>query len=390
MLTTSPLWRLAPLVTLLLITACQKDDESPDSDADTFEKTIAIPADYLSSTDIAALTDGSVFVLGATKAGGFPQAQRLAGFKLTAAGDTVWTRRYIFGAPSLNYGAGISYSCLATPDGNVVFSAMTPTATGDFHPRLTKLNAITGAVLWTLELPDNVFTTFCKIAITADGGFLLVNNVQENEFRLHTITAAGALLSSVSIPSGFASDICPTADGNFMVASVVGLHTQQQPKLTKITPQGTVLWTRPSSGSGFGIVSSVVQTPDGGYVLASGNPYTNVYSTLKLLKANANGQEEFIYQYSDVKGYANQLGVSSENKLILAGTQNTGTVATPFATPLVMRLTAASGSEELRQANLQMNGDITCFTQTRDKLLFLYSYAGSKLVLRKTNADITY
>ncbi|QNH61655.1 PQQ-binding-like beta-propeller repeat protein [Hymenobacter sediminicola] len=395
MFRTPTLRRVAPLLSVLAVaTACSKDDDqSATPETGTFEKTVLLPADFLRFADVAELTDGSVFVLASTSAAtaSAPLAEKPAGIRLSASGDTLWTRRYTFGSFDPIYGAGISYSCLPTSDGNVVFSAMTPRTGGAFEPRLTKLNAATGAVLWTLALPDEVYTTICKLAPTAGGGILFVDTDMNNpqSFRLHTITAAGTLVSSVTVPHGFASDIRPTADGNFIVASVLAPFVQQ-PVLTKLTPQGSVLWSRTLPTTGFGLTNSVVQTPDGGYALASGNAYAynGTNNTLRLLKADANGQQQFVYSYSDILGYANRLGLSN-GKLILVGASTTSTPTGDTPHPLALRLNASSGSEELRQARPQVNGYVASFTTTQDGKLLLCSGEAGKLVLRKTNADLT-
>ncbi|MBD2715909.1 hypothetical protein KBK19_12780 [Microvirga sp. STR05] len=57
--------RVAPLLSVLgVAAACSKDDDqSATPETGTFEKTVRLPADYYPPTDVAELTDGSVFVL---------------------------------------------------------------------------------------------------------------------------------------------------------------------------------------------------------------------------------------------------------------------------------------------------------------------------------------
>ena len=96
MFCTPTLRRVAPLLSVLAVAAaCSKDDDNPATpETGTFEKTVLLPADYFPPTDVAELTDGSLFVLASTNAAtaAGPQAQKLAGIRLSATGDTLWTR----------------------------------------------------------------------------------------------------------------------------------------------------------------------------------------------------------------------------------------------------------------------------------------------------------
>ncbi|SHL81158.1 outer membrane protein assembly factor BamB family protein [Hymenobacter psychrotolerans] len=385
-----PLRRMALLSLLALATACSKHDETPATPATpelaTFEKTVPLPASYRSPSDVAELTDGSLFVLATAEISVSPLVDRPVGIKLTAAGDTLWTRRYLFGTAP-HYGVG--YQCLPTSDGNVVFTAKTLLSANIYEPRLTKLNAATGAVLWTLAFPDRIFVSTCRVASTADGGFLLVDNENDQSFRLHTITAAGTLASTTTLPYGLVSDIRPTTDGNFIIASVQNAASQPQPVLTKLTAQGSVLWSRPTAATGFGATVSVAQTPDGGYALASGISYTNSLNPLRLLKTDANGQQQFVRSYPATEGFSTRLGLNA-GKLVLAGALTTSSGTLTKMHPLVLRLDAATGAEELRQARPQVAyGSVASFTTTRDGKLLLCSSEEGKLVLRKTNPDLT-
>ncbi|TGE25885.1 hypothetical protein E5K00_12060 [Hymenobacter aquaticus] len=377
---------LAPLV-LLLAAGCSKDGESAAPNTPqpvTFEKPITLRGGPdATATDVVELPDESLFVLAGLL--NTPDGSRALGIKLTATGDTVWTKRYKFGS---NATFVMAYGCnaVATVDGQVVMAGFNfTTAT---NAVVEKLNSTTGAVLWSTVLPPTQSPLICKVIPTADGGFLAITTGSQNgRFVVHKLSATGALTTSTLHPGDVATEIRPTADGNFIVSGVNSFYDLNEPFLTKITPQGTALWRQVYAGISLGATNSVVQTPDGGYALASGSG-NDAYSPIQLLRTNANGQQPVLSTVAtDIKGYINRLELGPDNNLILAGVQAEKTGGYSLLHPLLLRL-SPTGTELTRKAQPTVSGYVASVAKARNGTLVFHSTETNKLVVKRTKADL--
>jgi hypothetical protein len=381
--------RLLPLV-LLVVVACQKDPEAdPAVVQGNFKKTITLRNTGLYAADVTELADGSLFIIGGTTSTQYQDYQRIMGLKLTAAGDTVWTRRYSYGPADEFVGYGGSFSCVPTADGNVVFSGYTvnPTSAHHYQSVVTKVNTTTGAVLWTATTPADIFFGVSKIVGTSDGGVLLLNKVSEGQdqtFNLHKISAAGTVVSSVTHTGDVASDIRPTADGNFIVVGVNDLYTGNTIYLTKVTPLGAALWQHTSTTTHFSVLNSVTQLPDGGYAVTSGR-HNYLSNDIQLLRTDANGQQQSVRSLSNVTGYINRLDTGPNNTLLMAG-YKTSTDSLGHAIAL---RTSSSGTEQLRKLHQTRDSETQAFCKTRSGNVVLCTRVGSALEVQRLNADLT-
>lgn len=273
---------------------------------------------------------GGIVSGGAATIGGL---RRQAIFRLSDAGDTIWTR--IFSPDE----AGHLFAATATPDGNLLISGNRRGGPDNgFSPTLTKINPADGSVIWskfypnhpgnefgggTLIAPDGSIlhtssndTAFVR-RMDADGNLLWEKPVlpiyfsdygiirralpdgftwmqrQGDEMLFQRYDYDGNLLSAKLIPDmGYSLPASTQSDDGY--AFVVGgffAGTDTFPKFRKIDFAGnTEPAVFPLAGLSTGLffwAQTVEATPDGGFLIA-GN--TVGQATTFVLKIDSSGQ----------------------------------------------------------------------------------------------------
>ncbi|MES2140879.1 MAG: T9SS type A sorting domain-containing protein [Bacteroidota bacterium] len=86
-------------------------------------------------------------------------------------------------------------------------------------------------------------------------------------------------------------EIIPTSDGNYMITGATSSppNNNYQAYLTKIDPNGVVLWEKYYGGTNYEIGNSVKQTPDGGYIMLGITYSYGVNGNAYLVKTNSTG-----------------------------------------------------------------------------------------------------
>ena len=213
--------------------------------------------------------------------------------KTNAQGDTVWTRAY-GGAVG-----GQGSSARQTSDGGYIL------ACSHGGVDVMKTNS-QGDSLWTRNYSGSIGS----VEPTADGGYILAGSLgdyPDDDFYLAKIDAQGDTLWTRSYPrahSQSAYAVQQTTDGGYIVAgesyTVPSTHYVY---LLKTNALGDTLWARTCGESGTDWFTSIQQTFDGGYVVATtsstGGPGApNVY----LIKTNAQGDTLWTRTYGGAGG----------------------------------------------------------------------------------------
>lgn len=273
---------------------------------------------------------GGIVSGGAATIGGL---RRQAIFRLSDAGDTLWTR--IFSPDQ----AGHIFAATPTPDGNLLVSGNRRGGPNDgFSPTLTKINPADGSVIWskfypnhpgnefgggTLIAPDGSIlhtssndTAFVR-RMDADGNLLWERNVlpvyfsdygimrralpdgftwmqrQGDEMFFRRYDYDGNLLSAKLIPDmGYSLPASTQFDEGYAFA-VGGFFagTDTFPKFRKIDFAGnTEPAVFPLAGLSTGLIfwaQTVEGTPDGGFLIAGG---TIGQASVFVLKIDSSGQ----------------------------------------------------------------------------------------------------
>lgn len=191
--------------------------------------------------------------------------------KLDNLGDTLWTKT--FGGNGSDYG----YSVQETSDSGFVVAGSTNSfgAGGvDFYVIRTNKN---GSLLWSKTYGGNNVDIAWSIKQTTDGGFIIGGYTQSygvgsyDFYLIKTDNNGSALWTRVFGGSGIDIGECvlQTSDGGYIIAGESSSYGAggYDFSLIRLNPIGDTLWTKTYGGSGADIVYSIQQSSDGGYIM---------------------------------------------------------------------------------------------------------------------------
>lgn len=206
---------------------------------------------------------------------------------------------------NVNYfdGAGYEYGndIIQDADGNVyVLGATDGSGNGLLDAFVLKFNA-NGDLLWQKTYGYSGY----DMATTAEplpGGELLVfgwsqdmPGGQDRLYLIHLDANGNEVGSQLMYDTRF-GDICPTADGNFFIATQeISAFNQRDLKVAKISPALTELWSQSYAYDGYDMPNDIAATSDGGFIIAGRNDDPS--AKLVLLKGNAAGALEWRKRY---------------------------------------------------------------------------------------------
>ncbi|MCH8331643.1 MAG: T9SS type A sorting domain-containing protein [Bacteroidetes bacterium] len=210
----------------------------------------------------------------------------------------------------------------------------------------------TGTLIWQKSLGGSVFERANSINETNDGGYIVSGHSVSNngdvsgnhgasDYWVVKLDAAGTLIWQKSLGSSgldVANSIIQTTDNGYIVAGysqvndgdVTGNHGSDDFWVVKLDSVGTLIWQKSLGGSDFDIANSIIQTNDGGYIVAgysssndgdvTGNNGGEDYWVVKLDTAGT-----LIWQKSlggSVGDEANSIIQTADNGYIVAGASN--------------------------------------------------------------------
>lgn len=194
--------------------------------------------------------------------------------KLTAQGDSLWSRTY--GGAGDEWCGGL----VQTVDGGyALFGETQSIGAGEYDVWLVRTDAA-GEVLWSRSYGSALDDRGSRgILQTADGGFALAGYVWDSEansssYTLLRVDANGVGLWSKSYAAGrndWVNTLCPGQNGGFLVGgSRADEDTDWVPLglLIRVDDEGDSLWSIEFEETSHVSISNVQLTADGGYVVA--------------------------------------------------------------------------------------------------------------------------
>ena len=189
---------------------------------------------------------------------------------------------------------------------------------GDWDFTLVRLNE-NGRPQWQKnyggvlpEMPQPILGHSQTLIRTADGGYLLMGNTQsyvhgtpggDIDILLYRLDAGGNKLWRKNLGGmygDFSKVMLQTADGGFLLASTTTSFVHGTPNsdsdflVYKLDAAGNKQWRKNFGGLGSEYVSTIQATPDGGYVLAGSTlSFTNGGFDFLVYKLNGNGQKQW-------------------------------------------------------------------------------------------------
>jgi hypothetical protein len=245
--------------------------------------------DYDAATCIDQAIGGGYFVGGSTPStdGDVHNAHGAAGdiwvLKLTATGDTVWTKTL---GGTGNEGAS---AIAATNDGGCIVAGSTISTDGDVHNNhggrdmwIVKLTAI-GDTVWTKTLGGTDNEGASAIAATNDGGCIVAGTTYSTDGDVHgghvepdmwivKLTATGDTVWTKTLGGTDYEEavaIAATNDGGYIVAgNTLSIDGNQDMWIVKLTATGDTVWTKTLGGTGYETATGMANINNGGCIVA--------------------------------------------------------------------------------------------------------------------------
>jgi len=281
--------------------------------------------DYAMSVE--QTTDGGYVVAGFTYSFGAGSAD-LYLVKTDGFGDSLWTR--VYGGIGFDYALCIQQ----TDDGGYVVAAGTNSfGAGELDFYLIKTDA-SGDTLWSRTYGGSDSDVAFSIQQTTDGGYIVAGYSMSfgaggMDFYLIKTDASGdSLWSRTYGGSGndWGASVQQTADGGYIVAGRTDSFGagSNDSYLVKTDAAGDTLWTRTYGGTGSENAYSVQQTTDEAYILGG---WTNSFGSggfdLYLVKTDVSGDTVWTRTYGGSNDdYGTSVLETADGGYILAGYSN--------------------------------------------------------------------
>jgi uncharacterized delta-60 repeat protein len=238
-----------------------------------FEKTIGGSGDDFAHS-ITQSSDGGYVVAGYTSSFGAGSYDMYV-VKLDSSGNVVWTKT-IGGS-----GDDRANSIIQSSDGGYVVAGWTSSfgAVGvDFY--VVKLDS-SGNVVWTKTIGGSGNDFASSIIQSSDGGYVIAGNTHSfgaigADFYVVKLDSSGNVVwtKTIGVNGGvtyddIANSIIQSSDGGYVVAGwIYNIGSIHDIYVMKLDSGGNVQWTKTINWGGWDQAWSIIQSSDGGYVVA--------------------------------------------------------------------------------------------------------------------------
>lgn len=218
--------------------------------------------------------------------------------KLSAKGEKKWLRN--LGGSDIERGMDVQ----ATPDGGFILAGVTLSNDGDVEGQrgggdawVVKTDSL-GNIQWQKCLGGSKYDEASDVKLTSDGGYIVAGATRSNDgnvtgFHAGTygseldmwvvkLTAAGIIEWQTALGGSghdYATSVIQTVDGGYTVAgstaskngNVTGQRGAVDMWIVKLRNTGVLQWQKCLGGSLNDHANEILQTPDGGYIVAGGS-----------------------------------------------------------------------------------------------------------------------
>jgi hypothetical protein len=319
--------------------------------------------------------------------------------RLSQAGSLIWQRS--IGGSQRYYAADV----VQTYDGGFILAGYSRSADGDLDTNygmidawIVKLSAA-GTIQWQKNYGGSGFDVVLSIKQTADSGYIfagwsdsddgdLLSNKGDSDAWVVKLTSSGAISWSHSLGGSdkdHASAVAPTSDGGYIIAGgvrsgdfdVTNHHGDFDYAVYKLSATGVLQWKKFMGGSGKDVVGdhsvtgAVLQTPDGGYILA-GNTNSNNGDVV----GNHGSYDGWIVKLNDTGGIVWQkcLGGSLDDQTFyLQQTPDSEYVIAGASNSVDGQVSGGHGGYDFWMSKLSSVGDLTwqqCYGGTGYEVAF--------------------
>jgi uncharacterized delta-60 repeat protein len=284
-------------------------------------------------------SDGGYVVAGSTWSFG-AGGRDIYVVKLDSGGNVEWTKT-IGGS-----GSDGALSIIQSSDGGYVVAGYTSSfGAGGYDFYIVKLDS-SGNVIWTKTIGGRFNDEAWSIIQSSDGGYVVAGytssfRLGDRDIYVVKLDSSGNVIWTKTIGGGnldYALSIIQSSDGGYVVAGYTVSFGAgwMDIYVVKLDSSGNVIWTKTISGSGNDAALSIIQSSDGGYVVAGytssfGAGYEDIYIVkldssgnviwTKTIGGSDSDRAYSIIQSSDggyvVAGYTSSFGAGYEDIYIV-------------------------------------------------------------------------
>lgn len=274
--------------------------------------------------DIKQTSDGGFIVAGHTYSFGAGNGDAWL-IRINPNGDTLWAHTYGDGGGSYES----AQSVYQTSDGGFIFAGSV-FAGSTSNAYLVKTDA-NGSAEWTQTIggfdTDNAYS----VIQANDGGYIICgdtrsfhNGFGSSVWLIRTNSVGDSLWTKVYGGSSYqgGKSIKQTTDNGFIVAGSYnnGGATSTEVWLLKTDANGDTLWTKTFGGNAQQEGYDVLQTDDGGFLIAGSQSWSEIW----LIKTNSTGDTSWTKTYPGSLAPTNCLSHASDGGFIVTGSDFNG------------------------------------------------------------------
>jgi hypothetical protein len=231
---------------------------------------------------LAEMPDGGFALAGNTFSSGAGYSDAYA-VRTDASGAVIWEKT--FGGADADY----FYDLVANADGSVVLAGSTASSGAGQGDMYAVKVASDGTTAFEATVGGAEDDAAYALAATADGGYVLAGITYSygagySDAYAVKIDSSGAVVWQQAYGGGdgdYAEDVVATADGGFALTGMTGSLGLGWTDLYLVRTDslGALLWEKYFGGDGEEYGNSVVETTDGGFLMAGySNSYDRVYN----------------------------------------------------------------------------------------------------------------
>ena len=217
--------------------------------------------------------------------------------KSDPSGEIIWSK--VYGGSS----ADGAYSIQQTKDGGYIISAHTSSFGAGQHDIYLIKTDSNGDTLWTKTYGGSGGDFLRDVHQTSDSGYILVAEtlsfgVGQHDIYLVKTDERGNILWSKTYGGGssdYGYSVTQTTDGGYIIAGYTKSFGagMSDVLLVKIDGSGDISWAKTYGGSSSDYGYSVLQTSDGGYIVAGYTESYGLAGDVYLVKTDSNGNHQW-------------------------------------------------------------------------------------------------
>lgn len=222
------------------------------------------------ANDVKQLSDGSYIMTGSTHKSGVSNYDATL-VKISSNGSHLWST--IWGGSAQDYGSSV----ISTSDGGFLVAGTTWSyQVGVSDAFIAKFDS-GGNLSWSKTVGTGGTDIGVSVVAVSDG-YLLAGQASQTPFvAKFNVSGAVQWVASTQLYSGASNNqmsLIATTDGGFaLTGTTTNYGTGGDAYIVKFTSGGIVSWTTIWGGAGLDQGNSIIQTIDGGYLIA-GNTYS--------------------------------------------------------------------------------------------------------------------